>query len=194
MSSSDAQRSSVHHATEDSNLEPSGPNTTATPRQRGEGDAGGGAAGSAGPGAGAAGATRGGDALRQGADLRNKPDDAMGVPGNFERGAAMAGRLPDTDDDANPPGGGNVIGGGPGAGDGSSGGGAGAGIPGGGTDMRTGGAFSGGNPDEDRKRLFPETSGGQQQGHARAGDEADRNNPDESSFGGPLDLDDPDAV
>lgn len=186
MSSSEAQRSPVHHATEDSNIEPTGPNAppAMAPRQGEQGGGGG--------------SPRAGDELRQAADLRNKPDDAMGVPGNFERGAAMAGRVPDTDEDANPPGATDVIGGGPGAADSSSGGGAGAGVPGGGTDMRTGGAFSGGDADQDRERLFPEAAGGQRQGEhqgqRRAGDEANRNDPDQSSFGGPLDLDDPEAV
>ena len=48
----------------------------------------------------------------------------------------------------------NRIGGGPGASDGSSGGG--AGIPGGGTDMRTNGAISGGDVQKDKEKLFPE--------------------------------------
>ena len=61
------------------------------------------------------------------------------------------------------------IGRGPGASDASSGGGAGAGIPGGGTDMRMGEQVSDGNVDEDRARLFPDSQG-------------DR---DESDFGGP---------
>ncbi|HYO10030.1 MAG TPA: hypothetical protein VER17_13755 [Tepidisphaeraceae bacterium] len=43
-----------------------------------------------------------------------------------------------------------------GASDASSGGGAGAGIPGGGTDMRTDGRFSKGDIEEDRKKIFPE--------------------------------------
>lgn len=180
MSSSDAQRSPVHQATEDSNLEPSGPTTQPTDRSRGENR--GGAGGDAQPG----------QVAREAADLKNRPDDAMGVPGNFERGAAMAGRVPDTGADANPPGATNVIGGGPGAADGSSGGGAGAGVPGGGTDMRTGGAFSGGNPDEDRQRLFPDAQGDTRR--RGTSDEADPKDPDESSFGGPLNLDDPEAV
>ena len=60
----------------------------------------------------------------------------MGVPGNFERGAAVAGRVPDTDTDANPTRATNLIG--------------------------------GGDPDSD--------------------------GPDASSFGGPLNLDDPKSV
>ena len=43
-----------------------------------------------------------------------------------------------------------------GAGDASSGGGAAAGIPGGGTDMRTQRRFSKGNVEEDRKKILPE--------------------------------------
>ena len=50
----------------------------------------------------------------------------------------------------------NRIGGGPGASDGSSGGGAGSGIPGGGTNMRTKGALSGGDVQKDKEKLFPE--------------------------------------
>lgn len=48
------------------------------------------------------------------------------------------------------------IGGGPSASDGSSGGGAGSGIPGGGTNMRTEGRFSGGDVEKDKEKLFPE--------------------------------------
>jgi hypothetical protein len=44
-----------------------------------------------------------------------------------------------------------------GASDGSSGGGAAAGIPGGGTDIRTDGKFDKGNVQEDRKKIFPES-------------------------------------
>jgi hypothetical protein len=108
-----------------------------------------------------------------------------GGTSNFERGAAMAGRRPD-EGDVVPPG---QLGGGPGAGDGSSGGGGGAGIPGGGTDMRTDGAFGGGDVEEDRKRLFPDDDARR----AGSGDEADPNDPDESSFGGPLKINDPDV-
>ena len=114
-------------------------------------------------------------------------------PSNFERGAAdrdielTKDRPEDDDPRANP----GRIGGGPGAGDASSGGGAGAGIPGGGTDMRTGGAFSGGDPDEDRHRLFPD---------APAPSRAPEPPPeaisppgavvesDESSYGGPIKI------
>ena len=64
------------------------------------------------------------------------------------------------------------IGGGLGAADASSGGGAGAGIPGGGTDMRLGERIRQGDVDEDRSRLFPASQG-------------DR---DESDFGGPARL------
>src|SRR3954469_6768438 len=173
MSSSDAQRSPVHHATEDSSLEPSGPNA-AQPDIANPGKPGG------------ADASRDRATETNAARLKNRPDDAMGVPGNFERGAALAGRVPDTDQDANPPGAGPVIGGGPGAGDASSGGGAGAGIPGGGTDMRTDGALSAGDADEDRKRLFPEAPA--HPGQRRAPDDANAADADESSFGGPLNL------
>ena len=55
--------------------------------------------------------------------------------------------------------------------------------------MRTNGAFSGGNVEEDRQRLFPEAG---QKG--ASGEAAPRNDPDESSFGGPLKIDDPDAT
>jgi hypothetical protein len=64
-----------------------------------------------------------------------------------------------------------------GATDASSGGGAGAGIPGGGTDMRTGGSIKPGNVEKDRAKLFPEQPPKQQR--------------DDSDFGGPLKLDDP---
>jgi hypothetical protein len=50
----------------------------------------------------------------------------------------------------------DVMEGATGAGDASSGGGAGAGIPGGGTDMRTAGRFDKGDVKKDRKKLFPE--------------------------------------
>jgi hypothetical protein len=140
MSSSDAQRSPVHQATEDSSREPSGP--TAPP--------------SITPQPGQPGRDARGGADRPSPDARTDPDDPNCAP---------------------------VIGGGPGASDGNSGGGAGAGIPGGGTDMRTNGAFDGGDVEEDRKRIFPEA----------APDAANRNDPDESTFGGPLKLDDPDA-
>ena len=187
MSSSEAQRSPVHHATEDSNVEPTGPaKSAATPgadaRATDAGVSSGGASSAGTPGADA----------RQAADLKSRPDGDTGAPGNFERGAAMAGRRPDSDDNANPPGATNVIGGGPGVGDASSGGGAGAGVPGGGTDIRTGGAFNTGDPDEDRKRLFPEASSPQRPGGKD--DTAIGKDPDESTYGGPLNLDDPDAV
>src|SRR4051795_9020642 len=101
MSSSDAQKSPVHHATEDSTAEP----TNAT---RPGGSAGGSAGKSdANPGSSAAanadaapGAER--DRLaEEAARLKARPDTAMGVPGNFERGAALADVRPDTDADAN---------------------------------------------------------------------------------------------
>jgi hypothetical protein len=69
------------------------------------------------------------------------------------------------------------ISGGPGAGDSSRSGGAGAGIPGGGTDIRMGKRIPRGNPDEDRARLFPDSQG-------------DR---DESDFGGPARINTDDA-
>ena len=156
MSSSDAQRSPIHHATEDSSAEPTGPiSAPAAPH------------------------------ARPTADQDSGPDGPDGPAGNFERGAAMAGRRPDGGEDANPPGVTTVVGGGPG-------GGAGAGIPGGGTDIRTGGAFNTGNPDEDRNRLFPQAPGSR---HPRETDDANvGKDSDESSYGGPLDLDDPNAV
>ena len=165
MSSSEAQKSPVHHATEDSNAEP----THDAGRDR---------------------------IAEEAARLKGRPDTAMGVPGNFERGAALADVHPDTDQEANPPGV-PVLGGGPGAGDSSSGGGAGAGIPGGGTDMRTNGAFSGGDVDEDRQKLFPDQAaphagqgGG---GGARRDETAIGKDRDESTYGGPLRIDDPSA-
>src|SRR5204863_6149330 len=157
MSSRDAQRSPVHHATEDSTLEPSGPNA-ARPHVANPGKSGG--------------ADAAGDRSTEsdGARLKSRPDDATGVSGNFERGAAMARVVPDTDQESNPAVAGAVIGGGPGAGDASSGGGAGAGIPGGGPDMRTDGAFSVGDADQDRKRLLPELP--RRPGDSRRPDEA----------------------
>ena len=189
MSSSEAQKSPVHHATEDSTAEPT--NAQRSPQ--------GSPGGTAGPGRGKP-KTEGdagvaGDAAR----LHGRPDTAMGVPGNFERGAAMADRNPDTDEEANPPGA-ATIGGGPGAGDASSGGGAGAGIPGGGTDLRTGGAFSGGDVDEDRRKLFPGAASGpgSPPDDVRPGVTRDDlqvgKDPDESTYGGPLNLDDPKNV
>ena len=138
MSSSEAQKSPVHHATEDATAEPTNEN-----RQLGNV------------------APQGGNA----ADRRRDPDNDAALQ---------------------PP---NAIGGGPGAGDGSSGGGAGAGIPGGGTDMRTDGAFSGGNVEQDRNTLFPEARTHRGDDDTRVGKDRD-----ESSYGGPLDLDDPNAV
>ena len=189
MSSSEAQKSPVHHATEDSDAEPTNVRRAPT-----------------GTPAGVAPADRGReDVAADAADLKSRPDTAMGVPGNFERGAATAAVRPDTDDDANPAGR-DVIGGGPGAGDGSSGGGAGAGVPGGGTDMRTGGAFSGGDPDQDRQKLFPDQAGSRAGSQAAPGntppdagphvlrdDVAVGKDPDESTYGGPLKIDAPDA-
>ena len=134
MSSSKAQKSPVHHATEDSTAEPT--NETRQP----------------------------GNAARRASNVADR------------------GRDPDNDPDLQSP---NVIGGGPGAGDGFSGGGAGAGIPGGGTD----GAFSGGDVEEDRKKLFPEARTHRGDDDTKVG--TDR---DESSYGGPVNLDDPDAV
>ena len=83
MSSSDAQRSPVHQSTEDSSVEPSGPLARPSNPAAASG------AGDAAPG----------QVERQAADLKKRPDDAMGVPGNFERGAATAGLRPDTDDE-----------------------------------------------------------------------------------------------
>jgi hypothetical protein len=112
-------------------------------------------------------------------------------PSNFERGAAdrdieLTKEPPDlTPRDPYP----GQIGGGPGAGDASSGGGAGAGIPGGGTDMRTDGAFSGGDVEEDRRRIFGDDAGGAAGGEARAEDVSPPGavvESDESSDGGPL--------
>jgi hypothetical protein len=54
----------------------------------------------------------------------------------------------------------DVMEGATGAADASSGGGAGAGIPGGGTDMRTRGRFDKGDVKKDRHKLFPEAKTG----------------------------------
>ena len=187
MSSSEAQKSPVHRATEDSTAEP-----TSETRQPGAmpSNAGGN------PGVDAQQGVNRDRLAEEAARLKARPDTAMGVPGNFERGAALADVRPDTDADANPPGV-PVIGAGPGAGDASSGGGAGAGIPGGGTDLRTNGAFSGGDVDQDRKKLFPDQAGpgarpGPGPGANASGEEtAIGKDLDESSYGGPLKIDDP---
>jgi hypothetical protein len=118
------------------------------------------------------------------------PTPRTNSPSNFERGAAdrdieLTKEPRDTTPRASHPG---QIGGGPGAGDASSGGGAGAGVPGGGTDMRTGGAFSGGDVEEDRRRILGEQAGG---GAARSEDVSPPGavvESDESSDGGPIRL------
>ena len=114
MSSSEAQKSPVHHATEDATAEP-----TNETRQPGNVTP---------PG-------------RNGADRRRDGDN---------------------DPNLQSP---NVIGGGP--------------------DMRTDGAFSGGNVEEDRKKLFPEARTHRGDDDTRVGKDRD-----ESSYGGPLKLDD----
>ena len=196
MASSDAQKSAVHQATEDSTTEPSSaPAAPRGPDARADSDSGRGRTGNEGMGERAL--------ASEAARLKARPDSAEGVPGSFERGAATAEVRPDTDADANavtPPGV-PVIGGGPGAGDASSGGGAGAGIPGGGTDLRTDGAFSVGDVDEDRRKVFPNQPGqrpGKREGDAQRGSKRDETavgkDPDPSSYGGPVNLDDPEAV
>ena len=94
MSTSDAQRSPVHAATEDSTADPTGPGPAAQqpsqPAQRH-------------PGTTDRAPTRAAandDIARRAAELKNRPDTAEGIPSNFETGAAMAGRVPDTDSDA----------------------------------------------------------------------------------------------
>jgi hypothetical protein len=189
MSTSDAQRSPVHAATEDSTAEPTGPGPAAqqppqpAPRHPGTTDRS------------PTTAATNDDIARRAAELKSHPDTAEGIPSNFETGAAMARRTPDTD--ANPPGAQTALPAGPGSADASSGGGAGAGIPGGGTDLRTSAAFNTGNPADDRSRLFPDAP----PGAANPGQQPPFNDetkigsdPDESTYGGPLTLDDPDAV
>ena len=147
MSSSEAQKSPVHQATEDSTSEPTNTGRVpGTPRRSDD---------------------RPDAATRPGGDAMERRSD------------------PDNEADLQPPG---ALGGGPGAGDASSGGGAGGGIPGGGTDMRTDGAFAGGDVEQDRRKLFPEVENRR--------DDAEKIGPDkdESSYGGPLNLDDPEAV
>ena len=98
MSSSDAQKSAVHQATEDSGTEPTSEAPQATPGVRGGSQ-------TSSTAGGAAGADPDRDRLaEEAARLKARPDSAMGVPGNFERGAAMADVRPDADDQANPPG------------------------------------------------------------------------------------------
>ena len=156
------QRSETHEATDDATTSPA--NRT-SPESRSAGGAPGGAPGTSTP----------------------RTDSP---PSNFERGAAdrdieLTKDAPDAAPGASNPG---QIGGGPGAADASSGGGAGAGIPGGGTDMRAGGAFSAGDPQEDRQRLFPETARGADRnpGEAKGDLEGAKVESDDADFGGPL--------
>jgi hypothetical protein len=195
MSTSDAQRSPVHGATEDSTAEPSGParapQPPAAPQQPHPG-----ADPLATPDA------SDDDAIaRRAAELKKHPDTAEGIPSNFETGAALAGIVPDADTDADadttPQ---SALPAGPGSADASSGGGAAAGIPGGGTDLRTSAAFNTGNPADDRKRLFPGANPADAEPTAPKppgsfnDDTRIGSDPDESTYGGPLNLDDPKNV
>jgi hypothetical protein len=159
------QRSETHETTDDATTSPAN-RTTPTDRTTPDAPVGGGAPGTSTP-------------------------RTSSPASNFERGAAdrdieLTKEPPDLTPREPYPG---QIGGGPGAGDASSGGGAGAGIPGGGTDMRTYGAFSGGDVDEDRRRIFGDAGAGAAGG---AGGGEDVSPPgavvesDESSDGGPL--------
>lgn len=173
MAQQDAQKSEIHETTDDA---------ASSPGNVGR----------------AAGEPRTSGGVPDGGTGRNAPAPARGAPpaSNFERGAADR----DIELTAEPPGtmtasaaGAGEIGGGPGAGDGSSGGGAGAGIPGGGTDMRTNGAFDAGDPDADRSKLFPETAPagnpGADAGSPPKGElKATHIESDESDFGGPIKI------
>jgi hypothetical protein len=117
------------------------------------------------------------------------PDDrAASPPSNFERGAALADVRPDADNDPSVSG---QIGAGPGASDGYSGGGDGSNHPDAETALRVGDdAITRGDPDRDRQKLFPNAPA--PNGSNDAADELRiKNDPDESSFGGPLKIDDP---
>lgn len=84
MSSSEAQRSPIHEATEDSSREPSGPTARPEPAPGADDRRGSGTAGDE-------------DLAARAAEARQRPDSAMGVAGNFERGAALAGLDPETE-------------------------------------------------------------------------------------------------
>jgi len=115
-------------------------------------------------------------------------DRAASPPSNFERGAALADVRPDADDDPSVPG---QIGAGPGASDGYSGGGPGSNNPDAETALRVGDdAITKGDPDRDRQKLFPDAPA--PSGSSDATDDLRvKNDPDDSSFGGPLKIDDP---
>ena len=129
----------------------------------------------------------------QKSEVHENTDDAASSPAsNFERGAADADikRNPEATAPDGPGGTAAEIGEGLGAGDGSSGGGAGSGIPGGGTDLRTNGAFSGGDVRQDREKLFPETARGGRDprdaappGATIESDESDDGGPDADAHG-----------
>jgi len=188
MAQQDAQKSEVHAATEDANTSPQNAVNANVPQNTGGRQA-------AAPGG--DGGAGGRDDLFAGTNPhgRDTPRD-QSPPSNFERGAAdrdidLTRDTPENTPPDTYPG---QIGGGPGAGDSSSGGGAGAGVPGGGTDIRTEGAFSGGDVEEDRRKLFPESDEGANPG-ASAADaggkpkgelKATHITSDESDFGGPL--------
>src|SRR4051812_33812140 len=150
MAQQDAQKSEIHETTDDATSSPGNVNRAA-----------------------AGGVTAGRDPDRgTGGNAPASRRDASPAS-NFERGAAdkdieLAAETPD--DTPTFPG---EIGGGPGAGDSSSGGGAGAGILGGGTDMRTNGAFDGGDPEVDRRKLFPDAASQDRAGAANPGASTD---------------------
>src|SRR3954466_10864802 len=169
MSSSDAQKSEVHRTTDDSSTSP-GSNARQDPNAPGGEPApmpgqqqrqdqfsaapptsSSSAPPSRGDTLGAGSMTNSSSARRRGAP---EPDRSQFPPSNYEIGAAEADRRP-VDEGADVA---DVtqIGGGPGASDSSSGGGGGAGIPGGGSDMRSAGFPPLGDADEDREKLFPE--------------------------------------
>jgi len=178
MAQQDAQKSEIHETTDDATSSPGNVNRAA-----------------------AGGGTAGRDPERgTGGNAPGSRRDAS-LASNFERGAADRDiELTAETPNATPayPG---EIGGGPGAGDSSSGGGAGAGIPGGGTDMRTNGAFDGGDPEADRRKIFPEADRAGRPGAQGGGpSNDDRGSPpkgelkathielDESDFGGPIKI------
>ena len=168
MAQQDAQKSEVHETTDDASSSPGNANRVGGMRT-------------------AAGNPVGGEASvsrREAPSASNFERDA--ADSNIELTAETAGAT----SASNSP---DEIGGGPGAGDASSGGGAGAGIPGGGTDMRTNGAFDGGDPEADRGKLFPETGSDRNPGAnanaPRKGElKATHIESDESDFGGPIKI------
>jgi hypothetical protein len=175
MSVERAQKSEVHEATDDATSSPANRTDPDRARRAKDGDV----------------TTRALDAGTP--DVTNTrdrdADRSASPPSNFERGAAMADVHPDGDNDPSVPG----VGAGPGASDGYSGGGPGSNNPDAETALRAGAdRFDRGDAEQDRQKLFPDAPAGASAGGTAADDETRvRNDPDESTFGGPLRIDDP---